>query len=437
MTSTRHRLPAWLTGSGVIAIGMGVMNLGTYGFTLLAARVLGPREYGALAALMGIMLVLAVVQLGLQATAARRVSTHPHHLAETERDVVSASWRAALVLTVLTLLASPLVVRLLKLEGPLDGYASALLLAASCLPMTLMGAQAGLLQGERRWLFLAAVYVSVGLGRVLLGLGGMLWRDDVTGAMVGVTLGNFVPTIIGWFALRRRVTRPVEEPAPDTEEQSTGVLSEVAHNSHALLAFFALTNTDVILARILFDPHVSGLYAGGLILTKAVLFLPQFVVVIAFPDMSDPSRRRRMELSALGAMLAMGTVATVGASVLGWLAVVFVGGAEYAELESDIWGFAAIGTLLAMEQLMVYSTVARQSRRSVGVIWAGLLALVVLAQGADQVTSLLAVVGLVHVVVLAVLVTLSQTAHRRGGTEQQEDLTPPGASPLGEPQKPA
>src|SRR5919107_106814 len=130
--STRPRLPTWLTGSGVIAIGMGIMNVGTYGFTLLAARVLGPREYGALAALMGLMLVTAVAQ--------------------------------------------PLVVLLLKPGGPLGGYVSALLLAASCLPLTLMGAQAGLLQGERRWFPLAAVYLAVGLGRVLLGLGGMLWR---------------------------------------------------------------------------------------------------------------------------------------------------------------------------------------------------------------------------------------------------------------------
>ena len=422
--SARPRLPTWLTGSGVIAIGMGVMNLGTYGFTLLAARFLGPKEYGALAALMGLMLVTGVVQLGLQATAARRVSTHPHRLVETEREVVRASWRAAWALVAITTLASPLVVLLLRPGGPLGGYLAALLLAASCLPLSLMGAQAGLLQGERRWYFLAAVYVAVGLGRVVFGLTGMAWREDVTGAMVGITVGNVVPTVIGWVALRRRV--PAAETAPPVDEEprdTAGVLTEVAHNSHALLAFFALTNTDVILARILFDPHDSGLYAGGLILAKAVLFLPQFVVVIAFPNMSDPAVRRRMELSALGVVLAMGLAATAGAAVLRSLAVVFVGGAEYSDLEPSIWAFAAIGTLWAMEQLMVYSTVARQSRRSVAVIWLGLLALVVAAQPAHTVGHLLEVVAAVHVVVLGVLVLLSQTAHRRHRGAPAESAT--------------
>ena len=45
---------------GVIAVAMGVMNLGTYGFTIIAARLLGPREYGAVAALMGLLLIALV-----------------------------------------------------------------------------------------------------------------------------------------------------------------------------------------------------------------------------------------------------------------------------------------------------------------------------------------------------------------------------------------
>jgi len=65
-TPATSRLPGWLLGSGVIAVAMGVMNLSTYAFTILAARLLGPSEYGALAALMGLAgvgLVLLVVSM--------------------------------------------------------------------------------------------------------------------------------------------------------------------------------------------------------------------------------------------------------------------------------------------------------------------------------------------------------------------------------------
>ena len=40
---------------------MGVMNVATYAFTILAARVLGPKDYGAFAALMGVLLVITGV----------------------------------------------------------------------------------------------------------------------------------------------------------------------------------------------------------------------------------------------------------------------------------------------------------------------------------------------------------------------------------------
>lgn len=415
MTATLRALPGWLTGSGVIAIGMAVMNVTNYGFTLLAARILGPEEYGAVAALMGLMLVLNVIALGLQATAARRIARHPGHVVEIRHSVLAAASRAALTLGLLTLASLPLLVPLLRLDDALP----VLLLAISCLPLTVMGGQAGILQGERRWLLLAAVYVGVGVGRLGFGVAGMWWREDVIGAMAGITVGAFVPALVGWAALRRPDTTlvaPTPDRAPEGPDQTpppSRLLVEVMHNSHALLAFFALTNADVILARSLLSEQVSGLYAGGLILAKAVLFLPQFVVVIAFPDMADPAQRRRMELNALGVVLVLGATATIGAAVLGQVAVLFVGGAEYDALEPVIWAFAAIGTLWAMEQLMVYSTVARQSRRAVAVIWVGLVSLVVLAQTVSSITELLWVVGGVHAVVLSALVVLSQTAHRR------------------------
>ena len=70
-----------LSGGGSIAVAMGIMNIATYGFTMLAARMLGPQPYGALAGLMATLLVISVLQLGLQATGARRIAAEPEHVA--------------------------------------------------------------------------------------------------------------------------------------------------------------------------------------------------------------------------------------------------------------------------------------------------------------------------------------------------------------------
>src|SRR4051812_8408832 len=125
---------------------MGFMNLSTYGFTVLAARFLGPRAYGELAAAMGVLLILGVVSLGLQATAARRIAADPGHPRRTQHEVMVPTWRASVLLGGLTLLAVPVLASVLRLQLPV-----AVLLAVAAVPLTMMGGQAGVLQGERRW----------------------------------------------------------------------------------------------------------------------------------------------------------------------------------------------------------------------------------------------------------------------------------------------
>jgi O-antigen/teichoic acid export membrane protein len=190
------------------------------------------------------------------------------------------------------------------------------------------------------------------------------------------------------------------------------VLRETLGNSHALLAFFALSNADVIIARSTLPEHQAGLYAGGLILTKAVLFLPQFVVVIVFPSMSSARSARRMNLLALGLVAAIGLVTVAGVAVLSRLAVTFIGGPEYADLQDRLWLFAALGTVLAMLQLMVYNVVARQRHRAVLAIWAALLTLAVVGPLTGSLSALLLLVLGLDVVLLAVLLVLAGVRSR-------------------------
>lgn len=399
-------VPSWLLGSGVIAIAMGVMNVSTYAFTIIAARLLGPSEYGALAAVMGLLLVVNVVSLGLQATGARRVSAVPENLDRIEADILAATYKSALAVGIVCLAAVPVVSALLRL----DSWLTAGMIALTGVPLTVMGGQAGILQGERRWLPLAGIYIGMGLGRVAFGTVSMLVEPDTLGAMTGVAVGAVVPVVVGSAALRHRSRTGSPEDRTDGEPaagRSRRVLRELAHNSHALLAFFALSNVDVVIARVTLSDHQAGLYAGGLILAKAVLFLPQFVVVIAFPSMAAAGARTSMTLKALAIILGIGVAATLFAWLLSGLAVEFIGGSAYSALASKIWVFAALGTIWSMIQLLVYNVLARQNKRAVGVVWAGLVALVALAPGVDSITFLLTSVIVVESIVLLALLVLA------------------------------
>lgn len=404
------------TGGGSIAVAIGIMNIATYGFTMIAARLLGPSSYSAVASLMGLLLVLTVLQLGLQATAARRISADPGAVAQIERVVLGVSYRAAFWLGGVMLVLTPVIDRVLRL----DSLVTAALVGLTVVPATIMGGQAGILQGERRWWPLGGVYIANGVPRLLVGTALILWQPSELAAMVGVLVGQVAPVLVGWWVLRHS-----RADVPDVADHARRPLvREMLHNSQALLAFYALSNADVILARNVLDGHDAGLYAGGLILTKAVLFLPQFVVVIAFPAMASASERRAALLRSLGSVAVIGLLAVVGVTLLPDLAMVFIGGAEYREVESRLWLFAVLGTALAMLQLLVYSVLARRGSRSVLLVWAALAALGVSGLLAHHLDGLLTAVVTIDLVLLVGLLAISLYLLRR------DDPAPATPAPL-------
>ena len=213
-------------------------------------------------------------------------------------------------------------------------------------PLTVMGGQAGILQGERRWR-----RARPGLPRRRRPAAGHRHRAHrsggrpSSGAMVGVAIGACRPGRRRLVALRDdappgtagpRATRPVDAGARSL------------HNSQALLAFFALSNVDIVVARNVLTAHDAGLYAGGLILTKAVLFLPQFVVVVAFPSMASADERRRRP-----GRRAWSLIAGLGARrhprrrwLLPELALVFVGGDDVRRDRGPAVALRVLGTVL-------------------------------------------------------------------------------------------
>lgn len=405
------RSPRSLDGSAV-AVATSVMNVATYGFTMLAARIIGPSQYGAFVACLSLLIVVQVVALGIQATAARRIAVDRDHVAAIEGAILSVTTKVSLGVGLLLCLLVPAIDALLNL----DSLVTATVVAIAAVPLTLAGGQAGILQGERRWGALAVFYLAGGLPRLVIGTAIILWRPDATSAIVGVGIGYLFPVMVGWWVLRHR--RTPETPVP--EHSARSLLVESTHNAQTLFAYFALSSVDIVMARQVLTDHDAGLYAAGLIMAKVMLFLPQFIVVVAFPDMATPESRQRALVRSLVAIGVLGALTVGAAKLLSGVAMIFVGGAEFGEVEDLLWVFAALGTVLAMLQLQVYAVLARQGRRSVLLVWGALLVLVVLGLRTESLPGLVTVVVLVDAALLVVLTGASmrlakETAPTAGG----------------------
>ncbi len=390
------------TATSLTAAGMMAMNILVYIFTLAASHLLGPEHFGGVSAFLGILLVANVGALALQATAARRIATSsPETRDEVAHDVIVSTWHVGLGLALLFTLATPLF--MVTLHTPLT---AALMVGLTVGPLTMIGGYVGVLQGSERWRSLALTFIALGVGRAGFGILGIIVDRSVTGAMVGVFLGSLVPALVGWWGCRH-----VPHAAAGKHH---GVLKEVWHNGHSLLAFFVLTNLDVLVARNQFAHIDAGVYAAGSILTKTCLFLPQFVIIVAFPKMAQDQAvndQDRAWLKPLYVVIALGGCAVVGSAVLRDLAVTFVGGSEYAALASYAWLFTLEGTVFAVLQMVVYRQIARQAHVAI-YLWAAAIVLGVIGVVVVNTNTALVVLVIVVALVAALPVTLARASGR-------------------------
>ena len=375
-----------MAGGTLVAAGMMTMNVTTYAFNVLAARLLVPGEFGALTALFGIILVGTVASLGLQAVTARRLAVAPDARDEIIARAIGVTALAAsavgLVIAATTVVMTPAL--------RLDSHWPVVLCGLTLVPMTVMGTQAGVAQGTARWGALTAVYVGNGLGRLVGGTVGLLVSPTPTAGMIGIAVGAWVPVAAGAPLLRGHVG-----PAFRARSRSS-MLREVLLSTQALFAFFVLSNLDALIARNRFEGHESGLYASGLILAKAAFFLPQFVSVVVYPELARAtSHHARVRAASLVALLGACTVA--GTLVLPRLALILVGGDEYGEVRDRLWLFAFAGSLLAVVYLLVFDALARHAHGLLLMVWGAVAAVIAAAYGLG--------VGITGLVVTVIVVT--------------------------------
>ena len=131
-----------------------------------------------------------------------------------------------------------------------------------------------------------------------------------------------------------------------------------------LLGLFLLANVDVLLARTTLDQAAAGQYALGAVVAEIAFWAPQFVVTVIFPRLvgaADP--RRLLAGSALlitgfGELLAVGLVWPTG---WGWSCPCSAEGTPGWEPLLPL--FAALGTALALVQLLLFEGIATRDRR--------------------------------------------------------------------------
>ncbi len=390
-----------------------LLNGSNFLLHILLGRLLGPSEYGALAALLAVFMVFSVPVGIVQTVVAKRTAgllgagRHAEAAA-----LASGATKAHVAIGTLALLlgvaASPAIASFLHV-----GSATAALLGPYTLLTLLAGVPLGVLQGRMQFGTLATVIVAgVGMrvaatiGLVSLGLG-------IGGAILATVLAQAAVLLLALYFLRL---------PPGTWARARTTLSpfrgEVLRTALGLSGFWFLAEADIVLARHYLDGENAGVYSVASVLAQTLLFLPAAVSVVALPRFAQDRRMTestRWLVPALRAVTALVLIGFVGLVVLRGVVVDLAFGDRFRGSAGLVPFLAVAAGLLAVTNLLVYFHVAAGTNAHV-FLFAGLALEFVLIGRFHESPTQIAVVAIGVTAVVALLLLHAAVARARSQT---------------------
>ncbi|WP_433363862.1 polysaccharide biosynthesis protein [Actinoplanes sp. CA-142083] len=366
-------------------------NLLAYLPPALGARRLAPADLGALAAALALVAIATMPGIGLQTAVAVAVARAGGKAAATRASgpgsVARQAWLTALMCGGVVLLAAPVLAVSLRLPVGVPP-----MLAAMTVPAVLAGWPLGVLQGGERFGRLAVGTVALAFGRYAGVLVGLVAGLGLTGTFaLGALAAWLVPPTLSWL-LRANGTASLATALPDAETpgiEAAGVTSSATEAApgalrgravfaaaSASLAILVASYADLILARRLLPPGESGAYAVGAVLTRAAIWGPQVVTIVALPRLVRGGAALRVGLALV---VAAGAALVGGAAVAGDLLVRAVGGDGYARIGELAPYFVLVGALYAVTVFFINALIADRARRPAVGVWAVVAGLAIVA----------------------------------------------------------
>jgi len=389
---------------GLLLVGAATLigNGAAYLLSMVSARILNRADFGALGALLGLLVILATLGISTQALAARRVATAVNDREQVEEQLIRLS----------IFLGFGVIVGGIAVAWPIGMIftipALAVAMGIGSLGFVIVGSAAmGIAQGREEHTRLSLAFIANGGSRAVGGIIGVVLLASVTGVGIGIFIGCAAGAVIAYLLVRRPEWKPFGT------KVGAGIGVELGHVVHALMVLFTLTNVDVLLARFFLTEDQSGQYAVGVLLAKIAFFLPNAIVIVLFPKMSAEESRRTVYI-ATGLTAIVGAFITASAFLLGDLVARILGGQQYASMGDVIWLFALEGSAFALVQVLLYARLAAQDRKAVVAVWIALITLVVVVATwrNDSVTDIVTTV----VVVSLALTVVGLFLDRRNGT---------------------
>lgn len=367
----RELLLRYSRGPVIVAAGAGVLGVCSYVLLSVAARSLGPVQFGELSALWAVVFgFVAGVWYPFEQELTRLVASAPRAAAAADLRRVAAVQSGTLLLAEAAAVAVALVSG--SLFGGVPGLLAALLI--SVVSLGLSSFQRGSLLGARRFGWVVVQQSADGIARAV---------GAIACAVAGASVGAFglvlaVAPLVGVLAALPG-TAPLDRLAAATRSWRLVVRDLSALLAGSYLAI-VLLNVGPLVVRLGAGAEATGRFMAVFVVARLPLFFAGAVVSGILPTLvdaarsGDPARFARVVRAVVGAVSLVVVPGCMALGLLGpWISEVFFGSAYEADLGTSV--LLALSSAGFVVALLLQGALVAAGRQS-AVAWTWLCAVV-------------------------------------------------------------
>ncbi len=343
------------TGSMVMIIGSNLVNFLNYLYHLIIGRMLGPSDYGELAAIISLIGLLGIIPAPLGTSIIKYISSAKNNT----ESANMISWlkikyfQGSFIFFVIVLVISPVMSSFLKIHN----ISYFILIAVSFLFSLQSGLNRSILQGLLKFKEMVITVLAENSTKLILSIGFVYLGFKVGGAIFALV----VAALLGWYVtkqyLRHSKTRKPNF-TPDIKSMLMFTIPVFIQN----FATTSLYSSDVILVKHFFSSHDAGIYAALSTLGKIIFFAAGPIGAVMFPLVSKRSAKgenyKRVFMFSLAA-----TVFLSGAILLVYLlfpslAIQLLYGSLFLEASGLLLWFGIFITFFTLASLIINYTLS-------------------------------------------------------------------------------
>lgn len=338
------------TGSMVMIVGSNAVNFLNYIYHLIVGRILGPSNYGELAALISLMGLISIVPASINLVIVKYISA-----AKTETEVVDlVIWlknriiKFSIIFFVIILLISPLIVSFLRVSKIIYLILFALTFLVGFQSLFYRAILQGLLK-FKEMIFSILAENSIKLIASVLFI--------YLGFRVGGAVAAFlISAIIGWgitvFYLKVK-TKGATNIHPDIKSMALFAIPVIIQS----FATTSLYSSDVLLVKHFFSSHDAGIYASLSTLGKIIFFAAGPIGAVMFPLVSQRNAKGGNYKKIFRYSFIFTFITSCGILAAYWLfpkiAIRILYGALYLEAANLLFYFGIFIALFTLSSLII------------------------------------------------------------------------------------